>query len=81
MVSDQQYLDAVYDHADGRTRVEVKAEEIREQLGLTQDEDGREGHQIRRRLQGRGLVVLHQPLSSVVVLTEAGKADVEHRKG
>jgi hypothetical protein len=61
--------------------VEVNAWEILERVGLTRDEDGTEGHQIRGRLRDAGLVVLHPSLSQKVVLTEKGKDEIEHRRG
>ena len=82
MVSNRQYLQAVYDHASGRTDVEIESWEIRERVGLTEYEDGTEGHEIRLRLEKAGwLAFVPQYAHIKFYLTEAGKAEVEHHKG
>jgi hypothetical protein len=78
VVSVRQYLKAVYDHVEGRTGVKIESWEIRERVGLTEDEDRTEGHEIRLRLEKTGMLefvpnTLHQKFC----LTEAGKAEVE----
>lgn len=82
MVSDRQYLEAVYDHAGGRTDVEIKSWDLLERVGLTKAEDMTKGHQTRLRLERAGLLAfVPNTAHGRLYLTEAGKAEVEHHKG